>query len=371
MLVCAGMVLGSGFPASASDEEEYIGPHAREPAWSPDGTRILFSSDLRENEDIWMVDHRTGAITQLTTTLEEDEGDPRWSPDGQSIYFVGSQGESVHLYRMNVDGTGVTQISPRNVWGYAVSPDHRYVVLETGRPPDLVLISASGAEIKYAAATEYGDSEPRWSANGNEIMFSRGGNLWRRNPFTMQWLGQVTSLPQGEMILSYDWASTGKIAMIRSDVNGVFTANADGSGLTGLIDGDGGFHDVAWSSNGGQLAFAFSRDTDCDIWRVNADGTGLARVTDLNAFQAMVRKRPGKGPFAYIAKKPRERLPRLFRPSLPPDLPVASAGARPKRSPAPARPGRRSDTGDRTILVGLITVLAGLRLLLGRSIPQV
>ncbi len=68
------------------------------PAWSPDGTKIAFSSnrtkpdpDMNFNIDIWVVDagnsDRGQNLVQVTTN-EGPEGSPQWSPDGKWIAYT-------------------------------------------------------------------------------------------------------------------------------------------------------------------------------------------------------------------------------------------------------------------------------------------
>ena len=74
----------------------------REPHWSPDGTRLAFSSDRGGNYDIWIVTVATGEVRRLTTNAANDSM-PAWSPDGREIAFVSDRAER-GVYARAVDG---------------------------------------------------------------------------------------------------------------------------------------------------------------------------------------------------------------------------------------------------------------------------
>jgi len=100
------------------------------PRWSPDGKKILFSSDRSGAENIWWIDLAKKDTFQVTKEHDQNFPSATWTPDGD--YIVYSKGKmQVQLYLVHKNGGGGTQLisSPANYKTIdpAVSPDGRYI----------------------------------------------------------------------------------------------------------------------------------------------------------------------------------------------------------------------------------------------------
>ena len=64
----------------------------RTPYWSPDGSRILFSSNRSGKYEIWTIRPDGSGLTQVTHVPDQAVFLPFWAPDGRRIGFTGSRG---------------------------------------------------------------------------------------------------------------------------------------------------------------------------------------------------------------------------------------------------------------------------------------
>jgi TolB protein len=85
--------------------------HDAQPAWSPDGKRIAFSSNRANgNIDVWVMDADGGHPHRLTHADGIDLG-PAWSPDGDRIAFTTDRDGDLEVYTMTAEGRDQTDIS--------------------------------------------------------------------------------------------------------------------------------------------------------------------------------------------------------------------------------------------------------------------
>ncbi len=119
--------------------------------WSPDGRRIVFSSDRRGNNlDIYTMRPNGTNIRRLTTYRGEDS-DPRWSPDGREIAYVRGPGEdainhsAANIFVMRSDGSHVRKITrfDRELESPAWSPDGRRIAFISG--VDVYVMKSDGS----------------------------------------------------------------------------------------------------------------------------------------------------------------------------------------------------------------------------------
>lgn len=83
-----------------------------QPTWSPDGTKIAFSSQRDGLPLIYLMNPDGSNVTNATQSTTFDASDPEWSPDGTAIAFtsyqrVGPQTSADEIFLMNVDGSNI------------------------------------------------------------------------------------------------------------------------------------------------------------------------------------------------------------------------------------------------------------------------
>ena len=77
-----------------------------DPAWSPDGKRIAYTSTIDRNQEIYVMDADEGKPRRLTNSgdVHIHNWKPSWSPDGKRIAFVSERDGNQEIYVINADG---------------------------------------------------------------------------------------------------------------------------------------------------------------------------------------------------------------------------------------------------------------------------
>ncbi len=85
-----------------------------DPAWSPDGSRIAFTSNEngeQGGDDIWVMDPDGAHVQWLTKGTWEWDKHPSWSPDSRRIAFWSNRNGLMQIYVMDSEGQYQTNIS--------------------------------------------------------------------------------------------------------------------------------------------------------------------------------------------------------------------------------------------------------------------
>jgi Tol biopolymer transport system component len=274
------------------------------PSWSPDGRRIVVSTEGGNNPtgrgttaSLWVVEVQTGERKKI---YDGDAVMPRWSPNGHRIAF----------------------------WGLPM--------LDTGQR-DVLTIPADGGEAVPVTSDPHLDWSPAWASDGKFLYFAsdRGGsmNLWRApiNELTgevtgpLQALttpsassGEVTIARTGGQIayaafntqlnvhrISIDPSSmkaegtdvpvtSGSTQFFQPDVSpdgslvvmrnltgqeDLYIVKSDGTDLRKITDDAPKDRGAKWSPDGKRIVFYSDRDGRYELWSIDAEGSNLQQMT--------------------------------------------------------------------------------------------
>jgi Tol biopolymer transport system component len=151
-------------------------------SWSPDGRKIAFQDPYYD--DIWVVDVETHVRENLTNDGGDTTGfmefHPAWSPDGSTILYSSFHGLCPGLYAMNPDGTNKRRLGHDcPAYSPSWSPDGTKIVfveLNGEFVESELRISNSDSTNVQVFDGGYPDTRnrdyPRWSPDGRKIVFN-------------------------------------------------------------------------------------------------------------------------------------------------------------------------------------------------------
>jgi Tol biopolymer transport system component len=153
------------------------------PAWSPDGSRIAFTTYRAGGGEIFAMNADGSNPVRLTTNSFYDRH-PRWSSDGTRIAFESYRGGNWEILVMNADGSGEVQLTHNTAYDFEPdwSPDSTKITWRTGQfdgVGDVAVMNADGTGVVNLTNDPVYDREPAWSPDGNSIAYAsvQSGNF--------------------------------------------------------------------------------------------------------------------------------------------------------------------------------------------------
>jgi eukaryotic-like serine/threonine-protein kinase len=157
------------------------------PKISPDGKKIVVTTAVGRDRDLWVLDLSQGTALRLTS-YEGDENQPIWSPDGKRIAFSStasqeamSMGGIAGIVWKAADGTGEASFlgSSRGKWVFPYSwrKDGKTIVTNDSTPDfqnmDIGVLSTEG-DRRYAPLLKgkYQEVQPQFSPDGGWLAYS-------------------------------------------------------------------------------------------------------------------------------------------------------------------------------------------------------
>ena len=230
------------------------------PSWSPDGNRIVFSSDRdghvidgRPTDEIYVMDVDGGNPRRLTNH-RGDDGYPSWSPDGNRIVFWSDRDGNFNfeIYVMDADGGNPQNLTnnPNLDWNPSWSPDGKRIVFDSVRDgnarndfeinAEIYVMDADGQNQRRLTNHRGDDGYPSWSPDGERIAFmsERNGNAE------------------------------------------IYVMDADGGNQQRLTNHRSDDHSPSWSPGGERIAFSSNRGGDFEIYVMDADGGNPQNLTN-------------------------------------------------------------------------------------------
>lgn len=222
------------------------------PAFSPDGKDLLFTSYKSGNPDLF----RKILSSGLELKLSGRKGlniTGSWSPDGTKIALTLSKDGNSEIYTLDRNGNNPVRltvnaaidVSP--VW----SPDGRRLAFVSDRfgGPQIFIMNADGSNVRRLTTSGSYNVNPAWSPKGDKIAYTRQQGGFQIYTINVDGTNdvQLTSSGNNE---NPAWSPDGRIIAYSSRQGGIeaiHVMRSNGTGHVRISKGKGRFTQPSWS----------------------------------------------------------------------------------------------------------------------------
>lgn len=234
-------------------------------------------------------------VVQLTTDKADDTY-PAWSPDGSKIAFTSYRSGNADIWIMNSDGSNQKQLT-------------------TNKSNDIYSRWVNTASVVYKPNPRFGANVTYGGYKNNDLLFwsDRSGNpeIWRMSPngsgqdiafsYQMQesapkqnindWLARMHAISPTENKIAILWKSSIILKDVDADTDKILFSD---NNFLGMLE---------FSPDGKKLAFVSSSFGNPDIWVINTDGTNLKQLTSEKGEDAFPAWSPDGSKIAFASNR--------------------------------------------------------------------